>query len=138
MSRVKWFALALLVGSCVLTGCGPGTGTPPVSEGMGQAQVRQQEMSDAAYYNSIVVSFNIDDGDGYALCEGTTRVVGLEAGEQRRVKITSQMALNMSLCVRNVETGNYSGVQRLGQVRPGDWLEWSPSGFGITRYTGGE
>lgn len=125
-----FFGIAIIA---VLAMIALGMGTDAV-EAEVSTSAKQQGMADAAYYSSIIVSFGLDGGE-YALCEGTTRVVGLVAGETRRVKITSQMAINLFLCEKNVETGNYTTVQALGSVSPGDWLAWDETGvFGITRY----
>jgi len=134
---VKKLVVVFVVAMFILAGCGDGTDTiPSVSDTLSPGQEKAQEMADAAYYGSIVVVFNktIADGDKYAVCNGTTRIIGLDAGETRRVELSTQEALNASLCKLDTNTGNYSPVQDIGGTSPGDYLEWSGSEFGITRY----
>ena len=139
MSRRMFLIIVILfVMGGAITGCGnEETIITPVSAETGQAQIKAQAMADAAYYNSIIVVFNktVDPGDDYAICNGTQRVVGLDAGETRRAELSSQEALNASLCKWNEASGRYISVQDIGGTSPGDYLEWDGTSFGITPYT---
>lgn len=129
---VKMFVLVVV--ALLLVGCSDDVTPEPIE--LSPAQIKQQAMEDAAYYDSFVVVFNkaIDAGDKYAICNGTRRLVGLDAGEARRVELTSQEELNASLCQWNEESGRWGMVQDISGVSPGDYLLWDTS-LHWTRYT---
>ena len=131
--RMKCVILALMVGSCVLTGCGA---EEVVEEAvMTPAQIKDREMSEAAYYDSFVVSFNMDtNGNRYGICNGTEKVVSLDEGETRRVELSSQQALNASICKWNEDAGRWGMVLDIAGVSPGDYLTVGAS-LQWTQYT---
>ena len=136
MSRkMFWFILALIVVGGAITGCGKEEVS--VSDTLSPAQVKQQAMEDAAYYNSFVVEFNYEhatDSDRYAICNGIEKIISLDKGETRRAELSSQEALNASLCEWNEESGRWGAVQDIGGVSPGDYLVWDNC-LHWTRYT---
>lgn len=99
---------------------------------MTAAQERQQSMSWAYEYGETIF---VHGDDGYAICEGNTYIASLGAGEYNRIKLSSQETLNLTLCKRSEETGNYSAITDISGAAPGDWLEWTASGvLGWARY----
>lgn len=121
MSRKMSFVILILfVMSSVITGCGGEVSDVVVAEALSPAQERAQSMDWAHSYGEIIFIHTT----GAALCEGNTYLATLDAGEYNRLKLSSQEALNLTLCKRSAETGNYNAVQDIPGVAPGDYLFW--------------
>lgn len=134
LSVVLFLFLVLALASMA---CGGSDNVAAAPEALSPAQEKQQAMEDAAYYNAFVVVFEYKHAgadDKYGICNGSTKVVSLEKGETRRVELTSQEALNASLCQWNEESGGWGSVQDIGGVSPGDYLLWDTC-LHWTRYT---
>lgn len=69
---------------------------------------------------------------GYAICSGNTKIVTLRIGALKEFRLTSQEALNLSLCRFDPETGNYNWTVSLEGVAPGDFLHWTTNGLSWT------
>lgn len=123
-----FFAVAVVaVGMMVLVGAGGdevAVAAPPELTELGR------RMEGAHSRGAVLFQYN--DGEGYALCEGTTYLVSL-GPKVKEIKLTAQESLNLSLCRKSPETGNYHTVQDISGVDPGDYLVWG-STFQWTPY----
>ena len=132
MSRKMSFViLALLVASCVITGCGKEEAVV-TSETLSPAQEKAQTMDWAFESGETVFVYTKDES--VAICYGGVKICTLSERE-RRVEVSSQEAMNLVLCKRNAETANYYTIQDISGVSPGDYLSWDSNGvLGWTRY----
>jgi len=126
----------LVVVTLLLAGCGVDVAPEPVE--LSPAQIKQQAMEDAAYYDETVFEFPVYDeaGGKYALCYGTQRIVYLRSGETKRIKLSLQEAANLSFCKEN-SNGGYNIMSGLGNASPGDYFAWvgEARALRVTTYT---
>ena len=86
---------------------------------------REARIEGARSRGATIFEYNGSD-NGMAICYGTERIVSLNSGEVKEVRLTSQETANLSLCQRN-DAGNYDIHQDISGVEPGEWLAWGTS-----------
>lgn len=128
-----FFLIAAVAAGLMATGMGLSAEVEKVV--MPELSEKQQAMTWAAQQGRTL--FLYENGEGYALCEGTLYLVKLTAGKRRSIDLTGQEALNLSLCKQSTENPSvYAKVRDISGTSPGDYLVWDTDDvLNWSRYT---